>query len=75
MSVKDRGFGSLWKTNPERARKLTSLGGKQAHRSGHGRQFTPEQAREAGAKGLAVRRERAKERAERHAREKARRKS
>lgn len=75
MSIKDRGFGSLWKTNPERAQKLTSLGGKASHKSGNGHEYTPEQAREAGAKGLAVRRERAIERAERHAREKARRKS
>lgn len=43
-----RGFASM---TPERRRELASLGGKRAHATGRGHQFTTEEAKAAGAKG------------------------
>lgn len=49
MSEKSkRGFGAM---APERQRAIASKGGKAAHEQGAAHEFTPEQAREAGAKG------------------------
>ena len=48
----NRGFASM---APERQREIASLGGRAAHREGTAHEFTPEEAREAGRKGGAVR--------------------
>jgi general stress protein YciG len=46
--AKKRGFGSM---DPERQRKIASMGGKTAHKRGTAHQWTSEEAREAGRKG------------------------
>ncbi len=43
-----RGFASM---DPERQRKIASMGGKAAHDAGTAHEFTSEEAREAGRKG------------------------
>lgn len=43
-----RGFASM---NPEKQRKIASLGGRAAHRKGTAHKFTSDEAREAGRKG------------------------
>lgn len=47
-----RGFASM---DPDRLRQIASEGGKRAHVLGLAHQWTPEEAREAGAKGAHVR--------------------
>jgi hypothetical protein len=51
--TKRRGFASM---SPERRKQVTSMGGKAAWKKGVARHFSPEEARQAGAKGLASRR-------------------
>lgn len=46
-----RGFAAM---DPAKQRELASRGGKAAQASGHGHQFTPEEARAAGQRGGAV---------------------
>ena len=48
-----RGFAAM---DPERRRRVSSVGGKAAHRKGTGHEFTSEEAREAGRKGGRARR-------------------
>lgn len=49
MSEKqNRGFRAM---DPEKHRAIASAGGKSAHAKGRGRQWTSEEAREAGRKG------------------------
>lgn len=43
-----RGFAGM---DPEEQRRIASEGGKASHESGHGHEFTSEEAREAGRKG------------------------
>ena len=43
-----RGFGSM---DPEKQKKIASLGGKAAHKEGRAHEFTAEEARAAGRKG------------------------
>ncbi len=43
-----RGFAAM---DPERRRRVSSVGGKAAHAKGTGHEFTSEEAREAGRKG------------------------
>ncbi len=43
-----RGFASM---DPEKQREIASKGGQASHESGHGHEFTSEEAREAGRKG------------------------
>ena len=43
-----RGFAAM---DPERRRRISSVGGKAAHAKGTGHEFTSEEAREAGRKG------------------------
>lgn len=42
----NRGFASM---DPQRQREIAAEGGRAAHASGHAHEFTPEEAREAGA--------------------------
>ena len=46
-----RGFAAM---DPERQREIASRGGRAAQQSGHGHQFTTEEARAAGQRGGAV---------------------
>lgn len=48
MAIADRGFASMDK---EKQRKIASMGGKAAHQKGTAREWTSEEAREAGRKG------------------------
>ncbi len=48
-----RGFAAM---DPQRQREIASLGGRAAHQSGHAHEFTTEEAREAGRKRHAMRR-------------------
>ena len=43
-----RGFAAM---DPEKRRRVSSVGGKAAHEKGTGHEFTPDEAREAGKKG------------------------
>lgn len=43
-----RGFAAM---DPDEQRKIASMGGRASHEYGHGHEFTPEEAREAGRKG------------------------
>jgi uncharacterized protein len=43
-----RGFAAM---DPEKRRRISSVGGKAAHEKGTGHEFTPDEAREAGRKG------------------------
>ncbi len=43
-----RGFASM---DPEKQKRIASMGGKEAHRSGKAHQWSPEEARKAGRKG------------------------
>ncbi|GAA5236446.1 hypothetical protein GCM10025795_47110 [Verticiella sediminum] len=45
-----RGFASM---DPQRQREIASMGGRAAHASGNAHQFTPEEARAAGARSHA----------------------
>lgn len=47
-----RGFGSM---DPERQRRIASLGGRTAHELGHAHTFTSEEAKVAGKKGAEAR--------------------
>ena len=47
-----RGFAAM---DPERRRRISSVGGKAAHAKGTGHEFTSEEAREAGRKGARAR--------------------
>ena len=47
---KRRGFAAM---NPEVQRRIASQGGRAAHASGNAHEFTPEEARAAGAKSRA----------------------
>lgn len=46
--IKNRGFGSM---DPEKQRKIASMGGKAAHAQGTAHQWTSEEAAAAGRKG------------------------
>jgi general stress protein YciG len=48
-----RGFAAM---DPQRQREIASLGGRAAHQSGHAHEFTTEEARAAGKKRHAMRR-------------------
>lgn len=50
MAISDRGFASM---DPARVRELASQAGKAAHEKGTARQWTRDQAIEAGRKGRA----------------------
>lgn len=47
-NIHRRGFASM---SPKRRAEVAALGGVAAHKSGHARTFTPEEAAEAGRKG------------------------
>lgn len=47
MSIKKRGFGGM---DPEKQRKIASMGGKRAHELGRAYKFTSETGRAAGKK-------------------------
>lgn len=53
MSIKDRGFATMVRTEEGRQRqqKIASQGGKEGHRQGVAHEWTPEEARLAGRKG------------------------
>lgn len=48
MAMKDRGFASM---DPEKRRKIASMGGKAAHEKGTAHEWDSEEARRAGRKG------------------------
>ena len=60
MSKADRGFRTLWRNDPVRARQIASKGGKASHKIGTGHEFTSEEAKLAGKKSGELRRKRLK---------------
>lgn len=48
MSIKKRGFGGM---DPEKQRKIASMGGRKAHELGRAHKFNSETGRAAGKKG------------------------
>jgi hypothetical protein len=53
MGVENRGFASM---DPEKRRRIASLGGRTAHRLGNAHEWTREEAQDAARKGHARRR-------------------
>lgn len=51
MSIADRGFASLIRSNPDRQRAIAQAGGRAAHVLGRAHTWTSAEAREAGRKG------------------------
>lgn len=51
MSARVKGRQGFASMDPEKRRAIARMGGVAAHQSGHGRRWTPEEARKAGAKG------------------------
>ncbi|MEX2052450.1 MAG: KGG domain-containing protein, partial [Candidatus Paceibacterota bacterium] len=49
------GLGTLWKTDPEKARGIASKGGKTAHQKGTAYEWTVNEAREASQLGAIAR--------------------
>ncbi len=64
MTTQGKGWRGFATMSPEKQRELASLGGRAAHAKGTARQWTVEEAREAGRKGGKVTQQRAKQTAD-----------